>query len=49
MDLDITEINPKDNNGSCFKVSMLSSHGCEALFDCRGITVIGVEPFMPEV
>ena len=48
-ELDITEINPEENDGSRLRVSMPSSYGCEASFDCRRIIISGVEPFTPEV
>jgi hypothetical protein len=46
--LDISEIEPEENDGCGFEVSMPSSYGCEALFKCRKILVAKVEPFRPE-
>lgn len=45
--LDITEINPEENDGCNFEVRMPSSYGCESSFKCRDIIIDKAEPFNP--
>ncbi|MFN2515224.1 MAG: Imm50 family immunity protein [Pyrinomonadaceae bacterium] len=46
-DLNIEEVKPEENDGSCFSISIESSYGCEASFGCREIVITDVEPYAP--
>jgi hypothetical protein len=43
--MSIDEVKPDQNNGCSFNVSIESSYGCEASFECREVMITNVEPF----
>jgi hypothetical protein len=43
----IDEVEAEPNSGRNFKISITSSYGCEASFECEEVTIISVEPLAP--
>jgi hypothetical protein len=43
--MSIDGVEPEQNDGCSFKVSIESSYGCEASFGCEEVIVTNVEPF----
>ena len=43
--LEISEIDPNQHNGRCFRVELPSSYGLEAEFDCKRAIVVKARPY----
>jgi hypothetical protein len=47
--LEVEELNPSEHEGRCFRVTMPSTYGLEAEFECKRAIVSGVRLFEPAV
>ena len=47
--LEADELNPSEHEGRRFRITMPSSYGLEAEFDCKRAIVVQVRPFEPAV
>ena len=45
--LDIDEVGPESSGRRNFYISIKSSNGCEASFECEDVIITSVEPFAP--